>query len=303
MLQLLLRRGQSTQQISNTLMIDQSIVEDRARAGLAALGGEHSASLGEDELKLLSSIVLGAEPGFTGDQLIDRSPTARAWLRTVRDELSRAGWTDAAGTPQVDESSAPPAALAPVGETATVSEPVRAREEPSPELEPSRTGGALLLGLLAAALILGVLWLAGVFSAGESESGTRSTTTNQATPTTGLKILRQVNLEPPSGKGDAKGAANVAEQDGERGIAVVAKGLAPSSFYALWVQRDGTWSRLGFFPPVRGGDTQDAGRLSGMVKSPPSDILKYDRMVISKEVEKAPATPANIVLAGDIESR
>ena len=40
-----------------------------------------------------------------------------------------------------------------------------------------------------------------------------------------------------------------------------------------------------------------------MVKSPPNDILKYDRMVISKEVEKAPATPANIVLAGDIESR
>lgn len=299
-MQLLLRRGQSTEQIANTLMIDRAIVEERATAGLSALGGEHSQALGEDELRLLSAIVLGRPPGFDGDQLIDRSSSARAWLRSVRDELNAAGWTDAAGTPQIDRSSAPPAQPVPVSAPAAQ----RAGSAPeSEELEPSRTGGALLLGLLAAALILGVLWLAGVFDTGASNDPSRAVTTEQTTAATGLRVLRQINLLPPNGSGDAKGAANVAEQDGERGVAVVASGLPASSFYALWIERDGAWKRLGFFPPVRGDGAQDAGRLSGMVNNPPADLLEYDQMAISREVVKNPTAPANVVLTGEIQQR
>ena len=164
----------------------------------------------------------------------------------------------------------------------------------------SRTGGAILLGVLAAAAVLLVLWQTGALGGSDDQAGQASTTT--VTATSGTRVLKQVNLSPPSG-GSAKGAANIAEQDGQRGIAVVGQGLPASSFYALWISRDGRWTRLGFFPAVRASGSA-AGRLSGFVggaqANVPADILEYDRIVVSREKKADPSAPAKIVLAGRI---
>jgi hypothetical protein len=48
------------------------------------------------------------------------------------------------------------------------------------------------------------------------------------------------------------------------------------------------------------GTGADAGRLSGFVADLPDGILRYDRMVVSRERSSEPARPARIVLSGRI---
>lgn len=277
-LRLLIARGRSYPQIAAALKLDEVVVRQRATAALSTLAGaDASARLGEDERALLTDAVVGAGTG-DAEPLLDRSADARAWQRAAREGLR------AAGLPATQAAEQAPA-------------PAPAPEDLSGPA-PSRTGGAILLGLIAALLVLGILWQAGVFDSGES----RPTATPPATTgtTTGMRVLQQVNLLPPDGStSTAKGAANIAEQDGQRAIAVVGQGLQASSFYALWMQKDGRWRRLGFFPAVRPSGP-DKGRLSGYVAGIPADTLSYDRLVVSRERTKAPKAPAEIVLTGRI---
>lgn len=287
-LQLLCLRGQSYAQIAAVLQTDAATVKDRALSALDALLDEpRPAGLSDAEAGLLADALLGQAEPATVASLLDRSTAARAWQRTAREGLSAAGLAG-----PVQPSSAPPSREVPP----SIEPP--AAEDAVPA---SRTGGAILLGLVAAVLVLVVLFVAGVFDGGSpkpAKSATNARTTGQ---TEGLRIIKQVNMKAPDGASSPKGAAFFAEQDGTRGLQVIGQGLAPSSFYALWIQTDGRWRRLGFVPPVR-PDGATKGRLEVLVPGISADVLKADRMVISREREKDPKTPAAVVLSGPVKA-
>jgi len=289
-LQLLLLRGQSYTQIAAVLKTDVATIKERALAALGVLIGEaRPRDLSAADVTLLSDDVLGQAAPDAASGLLDRSAAARAWQRTAREQLAAAGLTG-----PVTPSSAPPSSGA-----APASESPEAAETPA-TAPSSRTGGAILLGLVAAALVLVVLFVAGVFDGGSPKSTAAATNARTTGPTEGLKIVKQVNMKAPDGSAAPKGAAFFAEQDGQRGLQVIGQGLAPSSFYALWIETNGTWRRLGFVPPVR-PDGASKGRLEVLVPGISADVLRADRMVISRESEKDPKTPARIVLSGPIQ--
>lgn len=286
-LQLLLQRGQSYDQIAGALKSEPGTVRTRAAGALTALGDSgHAASLSEEELGLLTDDILGQGTADGASDLLDHSAAARGWQRSVGHALTAAGLLDASRP-----SSAPPTLSA--GGDDIAGDPSGAPI--------SRTGGAILLGLVAAGLVLVVLWVAGVFDGGSPQSAKTSTTTRTTGPTSGLEITNQVNLKAPDGSASPKGAAFFAQQDGQRGLQVIGQGLQPSSFYALWVQTDGRWRRLGFVPPVR-PDGDAKGRLEVLVPDLPADVLTADRMVISRERTKDPKAPNAIVLSGPIKA-
>ncbi len=286
-LKLLLVRGRSYEQIGEALKTDAPGVRRRATDALSALAGERAtAGLAASDRELLSdAIVLGA-PDPAATALLDSSPEARAFTRQAREALVAEGLLPAEETGASRSERVHREAEEPRTEDASAS--------PAPSV--SRTGGAILLGVLAAAAVLLVLWQTGVLG-GEDDKGSSASTTT-ATATSGLRVLKQVNLLPPGG-GSAKGIAQIAEQDGQRGISVIGQGLPASSFYALWISKGGRWSRLGFFPVVRASGSA-AGRLSGFVAGIPAGILGYDRIVVSREKQSDPRSPAQIVLAGRI---
>jgi hypothetical protein len=271
-LQLLLLRGQSYSQIATALRSDSGTVRTRAHEALLSFEPALPAEVSEADAAALRDDVLG-QPSRVASGLLDRSAPARTWHDTTREGLVAAGFAKSAAT-------APAAPVVP---------------EQGDTVSSSRTAGAVLLGLVAAGLVLVILWVAGVFDSGTAAPSATGTTTTG--PTTGTQILGQINLRPTNG-GSAKGAAIVLEQDGTRGIEVVGEGLAPSSFYALWTQQNGRWQRIGFFPAVR-PDGPDKGKLSGSVIAP-ENILDIDRMVVSRERVKEPKTPNAIVLSGKL---
>jgi hypothetical protein len=281
-LQLVLRRGRSYAQIATALKSDEGAIRERAASALGALtaGQAGDSRLSSKDRAVLTDHVLGQGDPAIADSLLDRSAPARAWVRVASEALAGEGLTDAA--PSKAPAPAPP----------EVAEQHTGRV--------SKTGGAIILGLLAAAVVLGVLWLSGVFDGTDSGGNSAvDTTTTQTGTTTGTRILQQINLKPPPGvSSPALAVANVAQQDTVLALAVVGQKLPASSFYALWLQRGTTWKRLGFFPPVR-PDGKTKGRLSGAVRAP-SDLLSYSRLVISNERTSSPKAPNSIVLTGSI---
>lgn len=283
-LQLVLLRGQTYSQIAAVLRTDADTIRARAAGAVADLtGADRPEELSGQELELLSDHVLGQAAPGAADHLLDRSSAARAWQRSAREALSAAGLLSGA-----QPSSPPPTAV-----------PGDAAEPASDDSVPaSRTGGAILLGLVAAGLVLVVLLVAGVFDGGSPKQP--ATAAKQATgPTDGVRIFQQVNMRPPSGASSPKAVALFAEQGGDRAMQIVGQGLAPSSFYALWTQTGDRWRRLGFAPPVR-PDGKAKGQLT--IEAPLTDaVLAADRLVISREREKDPASPNQVVLSGPIK--
>ncbi|MHB8658982.1 MAG: RNA polymerase sigma factor [Solirubrobacteraceae bacterium] len=133
-LQLVLQRGRSYDDIAGMLSIDRAAVRERALAALDALGPPTRVSA--PQRALITDYLLGQLPPRVGEQVRDRlgeSPNERAWARVLAAELSPLA---AAGLPEIPVESSrrpagPPAAVG-------AGEPSGARE-PSGTGEPART--------------------------------------------------------------------------------------------------------------------------------------------------------------------
>jgi hypothetical protein len=328
-LELVLTRGRTYDEIAKLLAIDRAGVRERALAALDALGPR--TGVPPERRALITDYLLGGLPARVADEVREHlasSPSERAWARVVASELQSLA---SGPLPEIPvESAVRVQAEEPkgAGEPEPAATESRARRPLLPRREPresrapreadesapererpagrrsSRTGGALLLAAGAAIAIAVVLVL--VLSGGSSKKHS-STAASVSRPGTGStasaatttpKVIAQINLNPPSG-GAAKGIAEVLRQQGKNGIAIVAQGLTPNTkkpanAYAVWLYNSPTDSKiLGFVNPgvATNGRLQTAGGL-------PPNASHFQKLLVTLETQSNPKSPGAIVLEG-----
>ncbi|HTU86200.1 MAG TPA: sigma-70 region 4 domain-containing protein [Solirubrobacteraceae bacterium] len=329
-LDLILRRGRSYDDIARLLAIDRAAVRARALSAFDAIGPETGISA--ESRALVTDYLLGQLPDRVAEQTRERladSPYERAWARMVASQLEplaaeplpeipngsrgRSGATSAEG--------APPAATT----AATDTQPKEPRRRRPPRLSDrpsSRRGGAIMLGVGALVVVAVVVVLLAVLGGGSSKkkpatnaaaassstaarTSTAGTTTGTTTATTAgsttgttgkAQIVSQINLNPPSGTGSTKGIALVVKDGKAYGLIIEAQDVAPNNHnaYAAWLSNSPSQSvRLGFVNPAVG----KTGKLqvgSGL----PSNAGNYKELLLTLETSSNPKTPGQIILEG-----
>jgi hypothetical protein len=332
-LDLVLQRGRSYDDIARLLAIDRAAVRARALAAFDEIGPD--TGLAPEARALITDYLLGQLPAKVAEQTRDRlaeAPYERAWARVLASELSpvaskplpeipegtaRARAGDASSSEPAAQESTKPEARPP-------RRPERDRESgrriPRPTDRPSsRRGGVIFLLVGTIVVVLVVVVLIAVLSGGKSNkssstgtvaagtTSTASTTTpsggtgTTGTGTTGTstvkpKVIGQVNMNPPSGTGAAKGAALVVQEGTSTGIILEASGLQPNSHnaYAVWLSNTPSDStRLGFVNQAVGknGRLETGGAL-------PANATHYTKLLLTLETQNDPKTPGPVVLQG-----
>ncbi len=130
---------------------------------------------------------------------------------------------------------------------------------------------------------------------GASTTGTTSGTTSA----TSAKVVGQINMNPPSGTGNAKGVSVVVKAGSAYGIIVEAQGLAPNSHnaYAVWLSNSPTDSaRVGFVntPVGKNGKLQTEGAL-------PTNAAHFKNLLLTLETSATPKVPGQVILQGALK--
>jgi hypothetical protein len=317
-LQLVLQRGRSYDDIAELLSIDRAAVRQRALAALDALGPQ--TRVARERRALITDYLLGQLPARPADEVRDRlagSAGERAWARVVSAELSpiadgRLGeipdeeqhappeTTLVAAAPELgDALAAAAAAPAPAAAPATTAKdhgPPKPRAPGAPRS--SRLGGAILLGL--GALIAAVVVIIIVATGGSDHKKTTSTPTRASTTTTPAATtpVAQVNLSAAQSGSKAVGIAQVIRtQNGQNGLILVATNVKPNTkhdAYAVWLYNTPSDDKiLGFVNPGVGAN----GRLqtSGLL---PANASHFHQLLVTLETRANPKGPGTIVLAG-----
>jgi len=318
-LDLVLRRGRSYDDIARLLSIDRAGV--RARA-LAAFDGA------PESRALITDYLLGQLPQRVAEQTRDRlaeSPYERAWARVLASELQPMA---SQPLPEIPDGTARAktaenhAAPAPTDESPKA-EPRQPKPRPKPERTriprptdrpSSRLGGAIFLAIGAIVVIAVVVVLILILGNGSSSKHTSSpsaaasgtaaqsatapatTTGTGTTSANGAKVVGQINLNPPSGTGAAKGIAVIVQASNAFGVIIEASGLAPNSHnaYAVWLSNTPADStRVGFVNQAVGknGKLQTGGPL-------PATASRYKELLLTLETQNNPKSPGQVVLQG-----
>jgi hypothetical protein len=249
--QLVLQRGRSYEQIAELLKISEDAVRARAHAGLSALAGD--VELPADKVAQISDYLLGQQNGRPQADtvaLLSASGAAREWAETVREGLEPVG--DVPELPAAAAATDRPAPrprprTRPVGHT----EPEGAAAAAS-----SRLGGALLIGGGVLAIVIVVLLLF-VFNGDDDNEPAGTSAKATATPTASAtpQAIGQVALD---GAGKAKKARGVfalfLQGQQELLFAVQVEGMPATpkgSKYALWLTGPGKRAKwIGDTPAV-----------------------------------------------------
>jgi hypothetical protein len=302
-LQMVLGRGQSYDEIARLLSIDRAAVRQRALAALDTLGPANR--IAPQRRALITDYLLGQLPPRVSDEVRDhlgRVAAERAWARVVASELAA---LSSGALPEI-----PAGALEP--ESAQEAERAQADEHEDAPLplgeglaeaeqgrRVSRLGGAILLGAVAAAVIAAILIFV-VFGVGGGTAHKAPTAKNPVATTStsaAAKPLAQINLVSPT-HSKAVGIAEVIKAGSATGVVIVAQGLksnANGDAYAIWLYNSPSSAyRLGYVRPAvtSSGRLQTAGRL-------PANASSYKQIVVA--LQHGPSNkPGTIVLRGDL---
>ncbi len=333
-LQLVLRRGRSYDEIAAMLSIDRAAVRERALTGLDALGPPTDVEA--QRRALITDYLLGQLPAALGGQVRDRlaeSAAERAWARVVAAELSPVA---GGRLPEIPAEGGPPPEPEPYPEpqpeqaagagAARPSVPAEVADAPAdrsasarsslvgPDGEPpkSRLGGAILLGggLLAVVVIVVVVLLAG--SGGSSHT---SSTQASASPTTAssattpsasssasssagaTKPIAQINLTSPTGSKQMGGVGIVVKQGSSTGLVVQARGIPANTkhdAYAVWLYNSPSDNHILGF-------VNPPVSSNGVLQTEgvlPVNASHYKQLLVSLESQPKPTAPAQIILQG-----
>ena len=325
-LELVLRRGRSYDEIAGLLSIDRARVRQRALSGFDALGP--GTSVAPERRALITDYLLGQLPERVAEQVaqrLAREPGERAWARVIASELVPVAAKPLPVIPTAAEledydEGAPEddAADAWAGEHAPGTHPAPPAERSYGDDQPpsSRRGGAILLaggGLLVIVIVVVIIALSSGSSSktppttasSTPSAGTStpaSTPTGASTGTTGTtpRSLATVKLSPSAAGSKAQGVAEAFVQTSKIYLALVAINLAANShnFYAVWLSNSPSDSRLiGFSPAVTSnGRLQAAGTLTA------SDG-RYKQLLLTLETTAHPKVPGTTVLSGAFSMR
>ncbi|MGI8864140.1 MAG: RNA polymerase sigma factor [Solirubrobacteraceae bacterium] len=321
-LQLVLQRGRSYDDIAQLLSIDRAAVRERALSALDALGPQ--AGVGPERRALITDYLLRQLPPQVSDATRDRlakTPGERAWARVVASELAPLVTGSLPEIPAETTRREPArAAHLPSRERPPAASPARPQMssgEPPSEPPSSRAGGAVLLGagaLLIVAVVVAVILLANggsphkTASTGASlptpttstpvaSAPTGTTTATTSTSTATAKPIAQVNLLSPTGAKTPAGVAVIVKQGTTTGLVIRAQGVPANTrhdAYAVWLYNSPSDTHiLGFVNP---GVTatkvlQTAGPL-------PTNAAHFKQLLVTIETQGKPKGPGKIVLQG-----
>ncbi|HWD70528.1 MAG TPA: sigma factor-like helix-turn-helix DNA-binding protein [Solirubrobacteraceae bacterium] len=332
-LQMVLQRGRSYDEIASLLSIDRGAVRQRALDAFDAL----APVLPGPESALVTDYLLGQLPEKVAEQVysfLQASEPDRAWAEGIASVLAPLA---SASLPEIpvgaplgaddwsagglEAASDPPEPVAdePVEQPVhkPVAEPVAApvTEPGAPARQPrarsSRRGGAILLSVLGAVIVAVVLVV--VLSSGASKkpgsngshsgspttpqnagtTATTGTTTTTATPA----LLAQLNLKSPTGATTTLGVAQVIREQGVVGVVILAQGVPANTAhnaYAVWLYNSaGSFKFVGF---VRNLVSKN-GKLSAEGELP-AGAAAYHQLLITLETQSKPHAPGEVVLSG-----
>jgi Anti-sigma-K factor rskA, C-terminal/Sigma-70, region 4 len=306
-LELVLRRGRSYDDIARLLSIDRAAVRQRALAALDAIGPE--TGVPPERRALITDYLLGQLPARVSEDLRERlaeSGSERAWARVIASELAPVASNP---LPEIPAESARREPVQAAGERSAAPSPPPPTSEPSggekprepspPARRSSRRGGAVLLGVagavVIAAIVVVIVLVAGGSSSKHPSTASRSGTASSSTTAT---PIAQINLAAPNG-GKATGVAFVVRQGTNTGILIRAANIPPNGkhdAYAVWLYNSPTDTHiLGFVNPGVGknGQLTTAGGL-------PSNASHFGHVIVTLETTGNPRTPGQIVLEGTL---
>jgi hypothetical protein len=337
-LELVLRRGRTYDEIAQLLSIDRADVRHRALSALDALGPD--AGVPAERRALITDYLLGALPPRVTEQVRDSlgtSPAQRAWARVIAAELEPIATRPLPEIPAGGPAEAPkrePDAGAPAMAPEPVQERGAARPQPEagrqrtadehaegaeergrrPPAEPgaqrpaSRRGGRVVL-TGAVIVVLGVV-LALVFT---SSSGKKPRTiaahvgTTPTTSTTGTTGTTSTTAS----KAQILGQVNLYPPSGgkAKGIAEVVRqaGNAVVAIVASGLTPNGAHNAYAVWLSNSPGDSQLLGFVNPGVGSNgrletrgplPSNVSHFHKLLVTLETKQTPHSPGTIVLAG-----
>jgi Sigma-70, region 4 len=313
-LQLVLQRGRSYDEIAQILSIDRAGVRQRALSAFDALGPQ--TGVDEQRRALITDYLLGQLPPAVAQQTRDRlarSPSERAWARVVASELAPIASKPLPEIPSgVAAAAEQPAAQAPVVAVAADSEQTATAlgQPASPAGTPrsSRIGGIVLIGVAAvAAVVVAVVLLTSggssktptTASGSTKPSAAASSSTTTSSSSSAAHVVAQINLTAPMSGSKTAGIAEVLKEGANKGIAIVADHVTPNTTrppnaYAVWLYNSSSDAQLlGFVNPGVGKN----GRLS-TAGGLPSNAANFHQVIITLETKADPKTPGTIVLHG-----
>jgi hypothetical protein len=334
-LQLVLQRGRSYDDIAALLSIDRAAVRQRALAAMDAIGPR--TGVAPERRALITDYLLGQLPARVAADTrehLARTPAERAWARVIVSELAQ---MNVSNLPEIPLEAAPATPEPAVGAVAR-EDPARApraertrrperpagavaaasAERPTPGAEAgsllsaprgrrsSRLGGAILLAVAAIVVIVVVVVLA---TSGGSNKHSQTTaastpTSTSSTGSTGASTtspqpIAQVNLTSPQSGSKAAGIAQVIKQGNVTGIEIVAAHVPPNTkhdAYAVWLYNSPSDSyRLGFVNP----GVSSNGRLS-TIGPLPANASHFKQLIITLETQGRPKQPGKIILQGQL---
>ena len=337
-LQLVLQRGRSYDQIADMLAIDRAGVRQRALAAFDALGP--NTRVPAERRALITDYLLGQLPEQVSEQTrthLGASASERAWARVLaselmpiaRDELPEIPASSEDGEPheetepvedvaaqadggaatavgeREDEDGAPAGAA---GSAAAAGPTASVEERPGAVRPASRRGGAMLLGAVALVVVI-VLVIVLATSGGSSNKKTAtssasasssSAASSSAATGTNARLVAQVNLTSPTPKNKTAGLAQVIRQGPNLGLVIVAQSVpANTSHNAYAVWLYNSATDSRILGFVNPGVKRD-GRLqtSGVL---PSNASHYKQLLLTLETRAKPRTPGTVVLQGSLK--
>lgn len=293
-LQLLLGKGKSYDEIARLLQSDPGAVRRRAHGAVDALGSD-SSTVPDDRRHEIADYLLGqqtASQRAATREYLEGSADARSWARSAGAGLAPFAADDA--LPDI------PAEREEVAEAFDALDRRTARQE---EVQrSSQLGGRLIaagLGLVVAIVIILVVSLTG----GDDNGQPASATTPSGTTTIGGDVewpLEATLLPPEGNESTATGqvAIVVFKQSNRIRLALEAKNLPPSSrrgsAYGVWFYTSPRRAQfLGFPDKPVGAD----GKLQTIADLSPDTPL-YREVLLTHETTQAPERPGTVVLRG-----
>jgi hypothetical protein len=284
-LELVLRQGRSYGELAELLAIPERDVRARADAGLRALAGDPADTVDSGRI---ADWLLGQQPDADAARTRDavsRDPAARAWAASAAARLREIG-----GAPVPDVPGDNGAVPAP--------DPPAARGPRS-----SKLGGAILLGVVAAAVAVGLFVL---LTGGDDDGGSPQAAQQQGDAATAQQTGNDIVL---SGRGgsNAQGLMRLfKQQDGSVQFAIAAQNVPQNKgreTYAVWFTRaNGDARRLGFTQTQVGADgiLTTGGPQQGDVDRFPRWFATYDKVLVTRETTANGRKPGEIVLEGTL---
>jgi hypothetical protein len=332
-LELVLKRGRTYDEIARMLSIDRAGVRERALAAFDALGPQ--TRVPPERRALITDYLLGQLPAKVSEdtrQRLGQSASERAWARVLASDLDPIAVsplpeipTDGAREPVATAAAEPAAAAAAAGAEAPApsappadsSQPRGLSARPS-----SRRGGIILLSLGALVVVAAVVLIALLSGGGSNKNtttnasapaATSTTPTTSSTPATsstpstststtaanGAHLVAQINLTAPTSSAAKKpvGVALVLKQGKNTGVAIRAQNLPANGkhdAYAVWLYKSAKDNHiLGFVNPAVGSD--------GVLQAEsalPTNAGHFSQLLITKETQQSPKSPGTIVLQG-----